>query len=117
MSPAFSRDLLSVKKSYAHSAFYILTLGNSGFAVIIHTDTHLIHIGPQSDIKTLWDTFTAEERDLKRSGFVGNSNAAGKVEVATTSVTTDAVDVRAEAGSAFKLPLGLVVTILLMYHT
>lgn len=91
-------------------AFYILTLGNSGFGNIIHTDTHLIHIRPQSDIKTLWDTFTAEERDLKRSGFVGNSNAAGKVKVVTTLV-------RAEAGSAFKLPLGFVLSILLMYHT
>lgn len=89
-------------------AFYILTLGNSGFGNIIHTDTHLIHIRPQSDIKTRWETFTAEERDLKRSGFVGNSN--GKVKVATTSV-------RAEAGSASKLPLGLFVAILLMYHT
>lgn len=50
-------------------AFYILTLGNRGFGDIIHMDTQLIHISPQSDIKTLLDTFTAEVRDLKTVRF------------------------------------------------
>lgn len=81
-------------------AFYILTLGGRSFCDIIHVDTHLIHISPQSDIKTLSNTFPAGERDLKRSVFVGegvcvlvckssffHSNEVAEFRVTVTTVT------------------------------